>query len=104
MFLYISASPRLRRQRSLRQSKFQDHRHDREPARACNLTGCITGRGGHELRRHECVIRAGLGRNEWAIVIHFPGASEALARSSVVRLQGTRKEANSVPHNAYATG
>ena len=54
--------------------------------------------GGMNYEGVEYVIRAGLGRNEWAIVIHFPGASEALARSSVVRLQGTREEANSVAH------
>ena len=64
----------------------------------------LPGGVGMDYEGVEYVVRAGLGRNEWAIVIHFPGASEALARSSVVRLQGTRKEANSVPHNAYATG
>lgn len=41
----------------------------------------------------EFVIRAGLGRNEWAVTIHFPVASEALARSSVVKVTGTRDEA-----------
>ena len=41
----------------------------------------------------EYVIRAGLGRNEWAITIHFPNASDALARSSVVKVTGTRDEA-----------
>jgi hypothetical protein len=41
----------------------------------------------------EYVIRAGLGRNEWAITIHFPHASDALARSSVVKVTGTRDEA-----------
>jgi hypothetical protein len=34
----------------------------------------------------EFVIRAGLGRNEWAVTIHFPDASEALG--SVVCGQG----------------
>ena len=42
----------------------------------------------------EYVIRAGLGRNEWTIVISFPDASEPLTRSSVISLQGTREEAN----------
>ena len=42
----------------------------------------------------ECEIRAGLGRNEWAIVIYFPDARDA--GSSVVTFQGTREEANSV--------
>ena len=41
----------------------------------------------------EYVIRAGLGRNEWAITNHFPNASDALARSSVVKVTGTRDEA-----------
>ena len=41
----------------------------------------------------EFVIRAGLGRNEWAVTIHFPDASELLARSSVVKVTGTRDEA-----------
>ena len=41
----------------------------------------------------EYVIRAGLGRNEWAITIYFPNASDALARSSVVKVTGTRDEA-----------
>jgi hypothetical protein len=43
----------------------------------------------------EYVIRTGLGRNEWSIVISFPEASEPLARSSVVRFHGTRDEATS---------
>ena len=43
----------------------------------------------------EYVIRAGLGRNEWTIVISFPDASEPLTRSSVISFQGTREEANS---------
>ena len=38
-------------------------------------------------------IRAGLGRNEWVVTIHFPDASEPLARSSVVKVTGTRDEA-----------
>ena len=38
-------------------------------------------------------IRAGLGRNEWTVTIHFPDASESLARSSVVKVTGTRDEA-----------
>jgi len=38
----------------------------------------------------EYVIRAGFGRNEWTLVISFPDASEALARSSIVKLQGIR--------------
>jgi hypothetical protein len=41
----------------------------------------------------EFVIRAGLGRNEWAVTIHFPDASEPLARSSVVKVTGTRDQA-----------
>jgi hypothetical protein len=41
----------------------------------------------------EFVIRAGLGRNEWAVTIHFPDASEPLARSSVVKVTGTRDDA-----------
>jgi len=41
----------------------------------------------------EFVIRAGLGRNEWAVTIHFPDASEPLARSSVVKVTGSRGEA-----------
>jgi hypothetical protein len=41
----------------------------------------------------EFVIRAGLGRNEWAVTIHFPDASDALARSSVVKVTGSRGEA-----------
>jgi Integrase core domain len=44
----------------------------------------------------EYVIRAGLGRNEWTVVIYFPDASVAVARSSVVRLQGAREEAVAV--------
>jgi hypothetical protein len=43
----------------------------------------------------EYVIRAGLGRNEWAVVIYFPSASDAAARSSVLKFQGTREEASS---------
>ena len=43
----------------------------------------------------ECDIRAGLGRNEWAIVIYFPEPSDPFA-PSVVKFQGTREEANSV--------
>jgi hypothetical protein len=43
----------------------------------------------------EYVIRAGLGLNEWTIVISFPDASEPLTRSSVITFQGTREEANS---------
>ncbi len=42
----------------------------------------------------EFAIRAGLGRDEWAVTIHFPDASEPLARSSVVKFTGTRGEAN----------
>jgi hypothetical protein len=37
-------------------------------------------------------IRAGLGRNEWTLAIYFPGASKAVARSSVVKVTGTRDE------------
>ena len=44
----------------------------------------------------EYAIRAGLGRNEWTVVIYFPGASKAVARSSVVRVQGAREEAVAV--------
>ena len=39
------------------------------------------------------MICAGLGRNEWTVTIHFPDASESLARSSVVKVTGTRDEA-----------
>ena len=41
----------------------------------------------------EFAIRAGLGRNEWVVTIHFPDASEPLTRSSVVKVTGTRDEA-----------
>jgi hypothetical protein len=41
-------------------------------------------------------IRAGLGQNEWTVAIYFPGASKAVARSSVVRVQGAREEAVAV--------
>jgi hypothetical protein len=41
----------------------------------------------------EYVIRAGLGRNEWTILISFP--DKAWAKSSVVSFQGTREAANS---------
>ena len=46
----------------------------------------------------EYVIRAGLGRNEWTATIHFPDASESLARSSVVKVTGTRDEAIALAH------
>jgi hypothetical protein len=39
----------------------------------------------------EFAIRAGLGRNEWVVTIHFLDASEPLARSSVVKFTGTGK-------------
>ena len=41
----------------------------------------------------EFSVRAGLGRNEWVVTIHFPDASELLTRSSVVKVTGTRDEA-----------
>ena len=41
----------------------------------------------------EFSVRAGLGRNEWVVTIHFPDASEPLARSSMVNVQGTHDEA-----------
>ena len=41
----------------------------------------------------EFSVRAGLGRNEWVVTIQFPDASEPLARSSVVKVTGTRDEA-----------
>ena len=41
----------------------------------------------------EYVIRAGLGRDEWTILISFPEA--AWAKSSAVKFHGTREEANS---------
>ena len=41
----------------------------------------------------EFAIRAGLGRNEWVATIHFPDANEPLARSSMVKVTGTREEA-----------
>jgi hypothetical protein len=46
----------------------------------------------------EFVVRAGLGRNEWAVTIHFPDASEPLARSSIVNVMGTRDEAIATAH------
>ena len=46
----------------------------------------------------ELVIRAGLGRNEWTVTIHFPDASDALAQSSVVKVTGTRDEAIALAH------
>jgi hypothetical protein len=46
----------------------------------------------------EFVIRTGLGRSEWAVTIHFPDASDALARSSVVKVTGTRGEAIALAH------
>lgn len=36
--------------------------------------------------------------NEWAITIHFPDASEPLARSSVVKVMDTRDEAIALAH------
>ena len=36
--------------------------------------------------------------NEWAVTIHFPDASEPLARSSVVKVTGTRDEAIALAH------
>ncbi len=47
----------------------------------------------------EFVIRTGLGRSEWAVTIHFPDASDALARSSVVKVTGTRGEAIALAHD-----
>ena len=41
----------------------------------------------------EFYVRAGLGRNEWVVTIHFPDVSEPLTRSSVVKVTGTRDEA-----------
>jgi hypothetical protein len=41
----------------------------------------------------EFLIRVGLGRNEWVVTIHFPDASEPLARSSMIKVSGTRDEA-----------
>jgi hypothetical protein len=46
----------------------------------------------------EFIIRVGLGRDEWALTIHFPDASESLARSSVVRLTGKRDEVIATAH------
>jgi hypothetical protein len=43
-------------------------------------------------------IRAGLGRNEWTVTVHFPDASDALARSSVVKVTGTRDDAIAAAH------
>jgi hypothetical protein len=43
-------------------------------------------------------IRAGLGRNEWTVTVHFPDASDALARSSVVKVTGTRSDAIAAAH------
>jgi len=36
--------------------------------------------------------------NEWAVTIHFPDASEPLARSSVVKVTGTRDEPIALAH------
>ena len=36
--------------------------------------------------------------NEWAVTIRFPNASEPLARSSVVKVMGTRDEAIALAH------
>ena len=41
----------------------------------------------------EFAIRAGLGRNDWVATIHFPDTNEPLARSSMVKVTGTRDEA-----------
>jgi hypothetical protein len=41
----------------------------------------------------EFAIRAGLGRNDWVATIHFPDTNEPLARSSMVKVTGTREEA-----------
>src|SRR6476620_717587 len=47
-----------------------------------------------ELEGIEFVIRAvQAGMNEWVVTIHFPDASEPLARSSEVKVTGTRNEA-----------
>ena len=46
----------------------------------------------------EFAIRVGLGRNEWAVTIEFPDASEPLARSSVVKVTGTRDQAIATAH------
>ena len=46
----------------------------------------------------EFIIRAGLGRNEWTVTIHFPDASNALAESSVVKVTGTRDDAIATAH------
>jgi hypothetical protein len=43
-------------------------------------------------------IRAGLGRNEWTVTVHFADASDALARSSVVKVTGTRDNAIAAAH------
>ena len=40
----------------------------------------------------EFVIRTGLSRNEWAVSIEFPNASDALAGASVVKVTGTRDD------------
>jgi hypothetical protein len=47
----------------------------------------------------EFVIRAGLGQNEWVVTIHFPAATEPLARSSVVKVTGNRDEAIALTHD-----
>jgi hypothetical protein len=47
----------------------------------------------------EFSVRAGLGRNEWVATIHFPGASEPLTRSSVIKVTGTRDEAVASTHD-----
>jgi hypothetical protein len=46
----------------------------------------------------EFVIRAGLGRNEWAVTIHFPDTNDAWARSSVAKVTGTRDESIALAH------
>ena len=53
----------------------------------------------------EFSVRAGLGRIEWVVTIHFPDASTPLTRSSVVKVTGTRDEAIALRRRiAFATG
>jgi hypothetical protein len=48
----------------------------------------------------EFAIRAGLGPNEWVATIHFPdAANEPLARSSMVKVTGTRNRADAGAHS-----
>jgi hypothetical protein len=52
----------------------------------------------------EFAIRAGLGRKEWVATIHFPDASEPLARSSMVQVTENPRRSNRAdagPHSHW---